>query len=167
MKENEEIISRIESFEEAARDPQIKARLEQDADFRKDFEAQRTVAQLMSLKRYERQSPESAVRIRAGVLRTIRSEAALPATLSSGWWSPWKLAAACGALVLIALPFALQPGTDIQPVTAFTVTESDSQLAGDVEVFQVPENEMLLASNTTPSLQFRPVEAIPVQFTVP
>ena len=113
MKEHEEILGQIGCFEEAASDPAMQARLESDPALREAFEAQRRAVQLIRLKRFETQSPESAKRIRAGVLRTIRSPGVQSAAKAPAWFGGFKLAASFAVLALIALPFILKPGGDI------------------------------------------------------
>jgi len=162
MKDTKTFLHGIDSFDEDALDPQIASRLENDPELRAAFDAQRHVMQLVQLKRYETQSPDSAKRIRAGVLRTIRSEPVQETGRSSAWWGGFKLAGATVVLLLLALPFALKPGADIQPVTSFAVS-------GDgAPALQVPEgSDFLIASNTAPSTQFAPIDVAPVNFDIP
>lgn len=167
MKEYEEFLGRIDCFEEAASDPAVQARLESDAALREVFEAQRRTVQLIQLKRFENQSGESAKRIRAGVLRTIRSSGVESEAKTPAWWGGFKLAASLAVLALIALPFILKPGGDIQPVTSFSASEANSELAGESPSFQIPDDSLLVTSNVTPSTQFGPVEMAPVKFDVP
>jgi hypothetical protein len=167
MKEHEEFLARIVCFEEAAKDPAVQARLESDAALREAFEAQRRTVQIIQLKRFENQSEESARRIRAGVLRTIRSSGIQSEAKTPAWWGGFKLAASLAVVALIALPFILKPGGDIQPVTSFSASEANSELAGESPAFQIPDDSFLMASNVAPSTQFGPVEIAPVKFDVP
>lgn len=167
MKEHEEFLGRISCFEKAAEDPAIQARLHSDPALRKAFEAQRQAVRLIRLKRFETQSPESARRIRAGVLRTIRSQDLQSESAAPVLFGALKLAASFAVLALVALPFLVGPGRDIQPVTSFSASEGSSERPEQSPAFVGEADMILVASNNAPANQSGLIEMAPVNFDIP
>lgn len=156
-------IEEIHDFEKAAQQEKIIRQLETDPAFRQAFETQRSMQQLMALKKYERMTPESRTRIRAGVLREIRSPD--PAsTPVSPWQILWRWSPVWGtALVLLAFaPFFLSSGPSLTPVTEFSMDEPSSLETSEGQAGLAASQA---ASNELPaSLQSRPVQAVPVRY---
>lgn len=120
---------------------------------------QARIARLMALKRYETMSAESRVRIRAGVLREIRSPDARPVQAGFDWeLVPLKWALGMALLLLGAGIFLFQVPVGLEPVTAFTASEEEVLAEG----LSPP---LLLASNSSPiQVQFAPVSGVPVNY---